>query len=127
MPATARLAPVAALCLALAAIPAHADTTGRATVIDGDTIEIHGERIRLDAIDAPESGQTCEADGQPWRCGQQAPLALADKIGAGNMDGRALWLRIHEAAQAVHRGGNLSAIDGGVDRARLPVMVSRWT
>ena len=38
---------VAALCLALAATPAQADTTGRATVIDGDTIEIRGERIRL--------------------------------------------------------------------------------
>ena len=57
---------VAALCLALAAIRAHADTTGRATAIDGDTIEIRGERIRLDAIDAPESGQACEVDGQPW-------------------------------------------------------------
>ena len=32
---------------------------GTASVIDGDTIEIHGERIRLDAIDAPESAQLC--------------------------------------------------------------------
>lgn len=31
---------------------------GTASIIDGDTIEIHGERIRLDAIDAPESSQT---------------------------------------------------------------------
>ena len=65
--------------------PAHADTTGRATVIDGDTIEIRSQRIRLDAIDAPESGQTCEADGQPWRCGEQAALALADKIGTDSV------------------------------------------
>ncbi len=42
---------------ALVAISAQADTTGRATVIDGDTIEIRGERIRLDAIDVPESRQ----------------------------------------------------------------------
>jgi endonuclease YncB( thermonuclease family) len=59
--------------------------TGRATVVDGNTIIIRGWRIRLDAIDAPESRQTCEADGQPWRCGQQAALALAEKIGAANV------------------------------------------
>jgi endonuclease YncB( thermonuclease family) len=48
--------------------------------IDGDTIEIRGERIRLYG-DTPESSQLCDLDGQPYRCGQQAALALADKIG----------------------------------------------
>ncbi len=42
---------------------------GRASVIDGDTIEIHGRRIRLYGIDAPESGQSCEANGGTYRCG----------------------------------------------------------
>ena len=55
------------LALALLALmdapAALADTTGRASVIDGDTIEIRGERIRLNAIDAPESAQLCEAAG----------------------------------------------------------------
>lgn len=55
---------------------------GVASVIDGDTIEIHGERIRLDAIDAPESRQLCRhADGAPWRCGQKSALALSDFMG----------------------------------------------
>ena len=45
---------VAFSLVALAAISAQADTTGRATVIDGDTIEIRSQRIRLDAIDAPD-------------------------------------------------------------------------
>lgn len=55
--------------------------TGTASVIDGDTLEIHGKRIRLHAIDAPESRQTCERGGEAWRCGQASALALADKIG----------------------------------------------
>jgi endonuclease YncB( thermonuclease family) len=55
--------------------------TGRASVIDGDTIEIHGTRIRLFGIDAPESDQLCTILGKPFRCGQQAAFALADEIG----------------------------------------------
>jgi endonuclease YncB( thermonuclease family) len=62
--------------------PAHADVVGVASVIDADTIEIHGERIRLYGIDAPESCQTCiDASGRTCRCGQRAALALQNLIG----------------------------------------------
>lgn len=55
---------------------------GRASAIDGDTIEIHGSRIRLQSIDAPESGQLCrDREGRAWRCGQAAAIALSDRIG----------------------------------------------
>ncbi len=38
-------------------VNALADITGKPRVIDGDTLEIAGERIRLHGIDAPETGQ----------------------------------------------------------------------
>jgi endonuclease YncB( thermonuclease family) len=59
---------------------------GRASVTDGDTIEIRGERIRLNGIDAPESAQQCQKlDGSAWPCGRRAALALSDHIGIQNV------------------------------------------
>ena len=49
------------------------DIAGQASVIDGDTLEIHGIRIRLWGIDAPESSQLCRGeDSSQYRCGAQA-------------------------------------------------------
>jgi endonuclease YncB( thermonuclease family) len=58
---------------------------GRASVIDGDTIEVRRTRVRLHAIDAPESRQTCRIDSQPWPCGRRAAGELANLIGVRNV------------------------------------------
>src|ERR1700742_3424228 len=45
----------------------------QASVIDGDTLEIHGSRSRLWGIDAPESSQLCRGeDSLQSRCGAKA-------------------------------------------------------
>ena len=83
--ALAGLATAAAAAVALLTVGQGAAGTlaGRVTVIDGDTIEMRGERIRLFGIDAPESGQTCRTgEGRDWRCGTQAAREL-DQLARG--------------------------------------------
>ena len=55
------------------------ELAGQADVIDGDTLEIHGTRIRLWGIDAPEHDQLCRGnDSEPYGCG----AAAANKLDA---------------------------------------------
>ena len=50
---------------------------GTASVVDADTLDIRGERVRLVGVDAPEAGQKClDATVRFVRCGTIAANAL---------------------------------------------------
>jgi endonuclease YncB( thermonuclease family) len=71
------------LVILLMSATAHAgDIKGIPRVVDGDTLVISKERIRLHGIDSPETRQTCTKDGKVWSCGRDATAALATRIGA---------------------------------------------
>ena len=50
-------------------------------VVDGDTINLNGEKIRFIGIDSPELKQTCNKDNKIIYCGIQARQLLIDIIG----------------------------------------------
>lgn len=49
---------------------------GDSRIIDGDTIKVGTERVRLQGIDAPEMSQTCKCAGKKTFCGKDAARAL---------------------------------------------------
>jgi len=77
------------VCLLLSGHTAHADITGKPRVVDGDTLAFENQRVRLHGIDAPESKQTCTANGKPWNCGEEATFALSYLVGNH-------WIRCEE-------------------------------
>jgi endonuclease YncB( thermonuclease family) len=96
-------------------VPGHpavprAPITGRAWVVDGDTIRIGGISIRLEGIDAPERDQSCvDADRRTWMCGRAATRELRDHVRGQVLDCR---------PRAIDRYGRVVAIcalPGGAD------------
>jgi len=68
------------------AAPPTIAVSGYPRVISGDVIIIHGRRIRLFGIDAPDNKQTCKnADDQDYDCGWKATVALVDHIAGGTV------------------------------------------
>ncbi len=67
-------------------------------IFDGDTIALHGQRIRLKGMDTPEGKQSCKANGKTYPCGDYATAALRKLIGnqavTCTSDGRDKYNRI---------------------------------
>ena len=59
---------------------------GNANVIDGDTIHINKNKIRLHAIDAPEINQTCNKNSRVWNCGEESTKFLKELIGNNKIE-----------------------------------------
>ncbi|MDC3100895.1 thermonuclease family protein [Pelagibacteraceae bacterium] len=59
---------------------------GKAKVIDGDTIHIYKNKIRLHAIDAPETNQTCNKNNKVWSCGIESTKFLKKLIGKNKIE-----------------------------------------
>ena len=53
---------------------------GKAKIIDGDTIHINNNKIRLHAIDAPETNQICIKNSKKWSCGLESTKFLKNLI-----------------------------------------------
>lgn len=73
------IAVAAAFALAAAILNVTQPTEKDLRVIDGDVLDLAGERIRLFGIDAPEGGQSCG----PVDCGKAATDALVDILSTG--------------------------------------------
>lgn len=61
--------------------PFPASVSGAARPIDGDSLWVGGNEVRLQGIDAPEGSQTCWHGGQTWNCGEEAKSELVRAIG----------------------------------------------
>jgi endonuclease YncB( thermonuclease family) len=61
--------------------PLPADIAGQARAVDGDSLLLAGNRIRLVGVDAPEADQHCwDAAGATWACGREAHRRLVGLV-----------------------------------------------
>ena len=57
---------------------------GRASVVDGDTLEIRGQRIHLFGVEGVADDHICvRTDDERWRCGPRALNALGEFLEEG--------------------------------------------
>ena len=80
------LARLLVIVILLLALPTLAGPDGPVTVIDGNTLEVAGARLRLHGIDAPDLDQPCRLRGRTQNCGVIARAALMDLTAGAELD-----------------------------------------
>ncbi len=76
-PASALAARALAAVIALASPALGApEIQGKPRILDGDTLEVGGQQLRLYGIEAPELDQVCHRAGQEYACGKVARAVL---------------------------------------------------
>jgi endonuclease YncB( thermonuclease family) len=97
---------------------AFSNPSGPARIIDGDTISISNQRIRLHGIDTPESKQSCQREGVVWFCGAEATQTLRDLVGRSevtcNQRDRDRYGRIVAVCRANGRNLNKAMVLSGM-------------
>ena len=89
--------------------------TGPAHAVDGGTVTIAGQTVRLDAIEAPPAALICREGAWKFRCGDAARRALDGAIGGSSVE----CVRLHTDGR-----GRLAALcrnDSGLDLAAIQV------
>ncbi len=81
--------------------------SGRATVTDGDSLEIGDARFRLFGVDAVEGRQACTRASREWACGDEAARKLRSLIGGRSIACTQRDVDDYERIVAVCRVGNV--------------------
>lgn len=85
--------------------PVRNELVGTARIIDGDTLSIGPQRIRLFAMDAPETDQRCSRSGAVYDCGSEATQALKAIVASSE-------LRCEHKGQSYNRVVAICRADG---------------
>lgn len=116
LPGLVVLALLAGLALLDATLaPRPPPIVGHAEAVDGDTLRLGRQRIRLTGLDAPELRQSCvDAAGAEWPCGAAARDFVVQQLQSGE-------LSCSPSGRDIYRRTLASCSIGGADLGRAIV------
>ena len=87
------------------------DFSGPFIVVDGDTVLVGTQKLRLEGIDAPEGRQLCRQNGKDWPCGRQSTAYLRSLMRGSSVSCKAFGIDKYERplVRCSASGGDLNA------------------